>query len=133
MSKKIIMIPLLFVAVLVVAATAVIAFTPIDDSNVIDDSPAEVQQARQLALDYLFANYDVGLSAPSVNGWTAEYLTPEFFCGGSTWQYTQGEWAVTVEYAIVLKPAYDVVISYADDPSFQWIATVQEGTVTYFE
>jgi len=92
---------LVFVAILAVAATAVVYSAPAE----VDDDP--VAQARDLAMQCMLDNYPDGVGVPLVahpDHWDAENLTPEGWCGSSTWRYTQGGWTATVQYAVVLDP-----------------------------
>ena len=87
-------------------------------------------------MQYMLDNYppDVGVPlVPHPDHWDAEYLTPDGFVGASTWQFTQGGWTATVQYAIVLEPVYTVTIDYVTSSVPQFTATVQNGEVTGFD
>ncbi|MFH0851049.1 MAG: hypothetical protein V1924_08940 [Candidatus Bathyarchaeota archaeon] len=92
------------------------------------------EKARDLAVEYILANYPEmeGLKAPAA--WETKNLTPEGLLGHSTLQYTSGEWTVKIGYAVVWKPTYQVEITIDGEPSFTWAGTVsQDGTVSTVE
>ena len=92
------------------------------------------EEARDLAVEYILANYPEmeGFKAPAV--WETEDLTPEGLLGHSTLQYTSGDWTVKVGYPVVWKPTYEVEITINGEPGFTWTGTVaQDGTVSTFE
>lgn len=92
------------------------------------------EEARDLAVEYVLANYPElePLTAPT--DWETEDLTPEGLLGYSTLQYTSGEWTVKVGYPVVWKPTYQVEITVGGEPSFTWAGTVaQDGAVSTVE
>ena len=92
------------------------------------------EEARDLAVEYILANYPEmeGFKAPAV--WETEDLTPEGLLGHSTLQYTSGDWTVKVGYPVVWKPTYEVEITINGEPGFTWTGTVaQDGTVSTVE
>jgi hypothetical protein len=91
------------------------------------------EQARDLAVEYVLANYSElkGVEAPTE--WEFTDLTPEGLLGYSTHQYTSGGWTVEVGFPVVWKPTYIVELTLGE-PVFDWMGTVsQDGTVTTVE
>jgi hypothetical protein len=91
------------------------------------------EQARDLAVEYVLANYPEleGVEEPTV--WAMEDLTPEGLLGYSTFQYASGSWAVEVGFPVVWKPTYQVELTLDVEPVFTWTGTVaQDGTVSTF-
>jgi len=91
------------------------------------------EQARDLAVAYVLANYPEleGVEAPTE--WEFTDLTPEGLLGYSTFRYTSGGWAVQVGFPVVWKPVYAVELSI-DEPALDWMGTVpQDGTVATVE
>lgn len=105
-------------------------------STSLSPEPVDVlspEQARDLAVEYVLANYPEleGLEAPAE--WEFTDLTPEGLLGYSTHRYTSGGWAVQVGFPVVWKPTYAVELSL-DEPAFEWMGTVsQDGTVATAE
>ncbi len=89
------------------------------------------EQARDLAVEYVLANYPEleGVEEPTV--WAMEDLTPEGLLGYSTFQYASGSWTVKVGFPVVWKPTYQVELTLNGEPVFTWTGTVaQDGTVS---
>jgi len=92
------------------------------------------EQARDLAVEYVLANYPEleGVEEPTV--WAMEDLTPEGLLGYSTFQYASGSWTVEVGFPVVWKPTYQVELTLDGEPVFTWTGTVaQDGTVSTVE
>ncbi len=87
--------------------------------------------ARDVALAFLAGIY--GEQAPSADlQWTEENLTPEGWVGASTFQYTAGDWVVTVSFPVVLPEltVYHVVVAN-EATGFHWEGDVDaQGQVT---
>ena len=47
--------------------------------------------------------------------------------GGEKLQYIGEGWTVTVTYAVVLRPDYQVEVQYTGEPSFSWSGTVDSA------
>ncbi|MGD9100538.1 MAG: hypothetical protein PVF45_08655, partial [Anaerolineae bacterium] len=75
-------------------------------------SAPDPARARDAALAYLGANYGEQ-APPSGLTWTEANVTPEGLVGSSTFQYTSGDWMVTVSFPIVAPDAtlYQVVVA----------------------
>ncbi len=117
------------------AVIFVVAFVLLSNASVEGDDPAECRQARDIALNHMYAKYVIPFDNPVYGSWDVKYLTPEGLVGASTWGYTQGEWEITVSYPIVLEPVYTVVIDYAPQHlgipyHLYWEGTVDNGVVT---
>jgi hypothetical protein len=80
--------------------------------------------ARDTAMNYVFSVYgppEAGATPPT--DWTEENITPEGLLGASTFEYTAGDWVVTVSFPIVPDATYIVVIDNQPN-SFHWEGTV---------
>ena len=134
-TNRVIGLSLVLVVLMAVVAAAALASS--DTPDVVDDIVDEpVAQARDLAMQCMLDNYPDGLGVPLVphpDHWDTEYLTPEGWCGSSTWQFTQDGWTVTVQYPIVLEPIYTVTVDYVTPSVPDFTATVQNGEVIGFE
>lgn len=83
------------------------------------EASAVVVGARDAALTYVREHFE---DAPAESlAWVEERLTPEDLPGGVTWQYTAGDWVVTVSYA-VLPPEWTLYrVSVSNESrGFQW-------------
>ncbi|MFH2110458.1 MAG: hypothetical protein ABIJ47_04260 [Candidatus Bathyarchaeota archaeon] len=89
------------------------------------------EEARDLAVEYVQANYPELETLKAPTNWEIQNLTPEGLLGHSTLQHTSGEWTVKIGYPVVWKPTYRVEITIDGEPSFTWAGTVaQDGTVS---
>jgi hypothetical protein len=95
------------------------------------EAPDEVRAARDVALAYVGGRY--GEQAPALDlTWTEEFITPEGLVGSGTYQYTAGDWVITISYPIVAPEAvvYQVVMAN-QTTGFQWEGEVDAaGQVT---
>jgi predicted small lipoprotein YifL len=103
----------------------------VDGSDRVPEAPENALLARDQAFLYISEHYDVsGLGAGLA--WQEERLTPENIVGGETYQYSAGEWVVTVAYPVVLpeNTIYEISVTN-QETGFQWAGTVDaEGMVT---
>jgi len=91
------------------------------------------EQARDLAVEYVLANYPELKDVEALAEWEFTDLTPEGLLGYSTFRYTSGGWSVQVGFPVVWKPTYAVELTISE-PSFDWMGTVsQDRTVTTVE
>jgi hypothetical protein len=89
------------------------------------------EEARDLAVEYVLANYPELESLKAPTEWATENLTPEGLMGFSTLQYTSGDWTVKVGYPVVWKPTYQVELTIEGMPGFTWTGTAaQDGAVS---
>ncbi|HUS70697.1 MAG TPA: hypothetical protein VM075_07980, partial [Anaerolineae bacterium] len=81
------------------------------DTVALPEAPAELTAARDAAVTFVREHFDEA-PANSVS-WVEERLTPEDLPGGAEWQYTSGDWAVRVSYAVVAPEwtVYHVAVS----------------------
>ncbi|TKJ29242.1 MAG: hypothetical protein CEE40_08945 [Chloroflexi bacterium B3_Chlor] len=89
------------------------------DTPVAAEASAGVLAARDAAIAYVREHFE---DAPAESlAWLEERATPEDVVGGVTWQYTAGDWVVTVFYA-VLPPEWTVYrVSVSNEATgFQW-------------
>jgi hypothetical protein len=88
-------------------------------------------RARDVALAYVSGRY--GEQAPTLGlTWAEENITPEGLVGSSSFQYTAGDWVVTVSFPLVAPQAtiYQVVATN-QTTGFQWEGKVDAaGQVT---
>lgn len=102
-SKRIPLLSLLALA-LILSLGSCASPAPTDTPSA-PEALAEVVGARDAALTYVREHFE---EAPAESlSWVEERLTPEDLPGGATWQYTAGDWVVTVSYA-VLPPEWTV-------------------------
>jgi hypothetical protein len=103
----------------------------VDGSGRVPEAPESALLARDQALLYVSEQHDQsGLGAGLA--WQEERLTPENIVGGETYQYTAGDWVVTVSYPVVLPENTIYEISVANQASgFQWAGEVDaQDTLT---
>lgn len=92
------------------------------------------ERARDNAIHYLLKNYSEleDLNFPEV--WITEQTTPEMLLGSSTFRYLSEGWNVTVQYAIVWHPDFNIDIEYSGSISFHWSGIVNsDGEVSEIE
>jgi predicted small lipoprotein YifL len=103
----------------------------VDGSGRVPEAPENALLARDQALLYVSEQHgQTGLGAGLA--WQEERLTPENIVGGETYQYSAGDWVVTVSYPVVLPENTIYEISVANQESgFQWAGEVDvQGTLT---
>ena len=103
----------------------------VDGSGRAPEAPENALVARDQALLYVSEQHgQSGLGAGLA--WQEERLTPENIVGGETYQYTAGDWVVTVAYPVVLPENTIYTISIANQSSgFQWEGEVNaQGAVS---
>jgi hypothetical protein len=103
----------------------------VDASGQVPEAPEATLLARDAALLYVSEHYDqsglgVGLA------WEEERLTPENVVGAETYQYTAGDWVVTISYPVVLPEETVYSVSIVNTTTgFEWEGEVDAaGTVT---
>ncbi len=92
----------------------------VDGSGRAPEAPETALVARDQALFYVSEQHgQSGLGAGLA--WQEERLTPENIVGAETYQYTAGDWVVTVSYPVVLPENTVYTITVANESSgFQW-------------
>ena len=102
----------------------------VDGSGRASESPEGALRARDRAFRYLSRQHGLAGLGPGL-AWQERRLTPESVVDAETYEYTTGDWVVTIFYPIV--PPEDVVyrISVTNmETGFQWVAEVDvRGTV----
>lgn len=84
------------------------------------------EQARDIAFNYVIQKYGIDNSLPS--DWMIENLNPTGLVGSQTTRYTSGDWVITVKYAVVWKPMYNVTVE--NGSTISWTGSVdQSGSV----
>lgn len=73
--------------------------------------PLAAASIRDIALDYIGKSYPK-MAPPAGLDWTEERLTPEGLVGSESFQYSAGDWVVTISYPVVAPDAtiYRVVV-----------------------
>jgi predicted small lipoprotein YifL len=103
----------------------------VDGSGRVPEAPEDALLARDQAFLYVSEHSDVsGLG--SGLAWQEERLTPENIVGGENYQYSAGDWVVTVAYPVVLpeNTIYEITVTN-QETGFQWTGTVDaQGVVT---
>lgn len=78
------------------------------------------------ALEYLMETYDVGEDTGIPDHWTISNLTPEGVLGSMTEGYSGDGWDITVNWAVVRYPVYNVNVTYGEN---MWNLTVDQDMV----
>jgi hypothetical protein len=103
----------------------------VDGSGRAPEAPENALVARDQALLYVSEQHgQSGLGAGLA--WQEERLTPENIVGGETYQYTAGDWVVTVSYPVVLPENTIYTISISNESTgFQWEGEIDgQGVLT---
>lgn len=103
----------------------------VDGSGRVPEAPENALIARDQAMLHVSEQY--GLSGLGAGlAWQEERLTPENIVGGETYQYTAGDWVVTVCYPVVLPENTIYTITVTSEASgFEWEGQVDpQGVVT---
>jgi hypothetical protein len=84
----------------------------VDAEKRVTEGPEIVLTARDAALAYIREHYAEQAPTPDLT-WTGGRATPEGLVGGMTFQYTAGDWVVTVSYPVVAPEAviYRIVVA----------------------
>ncbi len=86
------------------------------------------EMARNMALKQMMA--DLGLVMDLPTEWAVEQSTGGVL-GHETLIYTSGDWKVTVDYAVVLRPDYAVIVEKGGDSPASWSGTISgQGSVS---
>lgn len=83
--------------------------------------------ARDLAIEHALNLHRElsGVEAPE--DWDEEDLTPQGLVGASKRKFSEGDWTVTVSWAVVRSPIYTVEIEYDGETCFHWKGTVDQA------
>jgi hypothetical protein len=103
----------------------------VDGSGRVCEAPENALQARDQAMLYVSEQHgQSGLGAGLA--WEEERLTPQNTVGSETYQYTAGDWVVTVSYPVVLPENTIYTISITNQSTgFQWEGEIDaQGTLT---
>jgi len=103
----------------------------VDGSGRASEAPENALLARDQAMLYVSEQHgQTGLGAGLA--WQEERVTPENIVGGETYQYTAGDWVVTVAYPVVLPENTIYTISITNESSgFQWEGEIDgQGVLT---
>ncbi|MFQ5856877.1 MAG: hypothetical protein ACE5LU_14785, partial [Anaerolineae bacterium] len=93
--------------------------------------PDDVRAARDAGLAYVIEHYGDQAPAPGLT-WEEEPTTPEGLVGAATYEFTSGNWVVTLSHAVVPPEmrVYQVVVAN-QTTGFQWEGEVDAaGQVT---
>ncbi len=103
----------------------------VDGSGRVSEAPENVLVARDAALYYVVEDYGLhGLG--SGLAWEEEWITPEGIVGTGTYQYTAGDWSVTISYPVMPPEQTLYTVSVVNQAAgLQWEGEVDpQGTVT---
>ena len=90
------------------------------------------ESARDMVVVYLIKTYSPHEKFPEV--WAIEDLTPKGILGYSTLRYQSDHWSLVIEYPVVLKPTYTVVVEYKSSLAYTWKGTVDpRGAIQVIE
>ena len=91
-------------------------------------APDELRAARDAALAYILHNYGEEVAPAVGRTWTEERTTAGEIVGSETFEFTTGDWVVTVSYPVVAPEVvvYQVVV-VNQTTGFQWKGEV-DGT-----
>ncbi|MGD0805258.1 MAG: hypothetical protein ABSA11_14440 [Candidatus Bathyarchaeia archaeon] len=107
--------------------TAAVVDDKWDEFKQVDLTPPSVilspEEARDIAIKYVIQKFSVEGTSP--NDWVVEDLTPKGLLGSQKTRYTSGDWVVTVEYAVVWKPSYNVTVDNGSEIS--WMGSVDQS------
>jgi hypothetical protein len=83
--------------------------------------------ARDAALAYVGDRY--GVDAPAADlAWTEQYARPAEMVGGEVYQYTAGDWLITISYPVVLPELTVYTVKMANTATgFVWEGQVSAG------
>jgi hypothetical protein len=93
--------------------------------------PSDPIGARDAVLAYLTENY--GAEAPAAGlAWTERHTKPEGLVGGESYEYTNGDWVITVSYPVVAPENVVYTIDVSNQTTgFRWEGQVDaQGQVT---
>ena len=89
-------------------------------AEVPEEAPGEVRAARDVALAFISERHG-GQAPPQGLTWTEERITAEGIVGSESYEYTAGDWVVTISHPVVAPEAivYQVVVASVAT-GFQW-------------
>ena len=95
----------------------------VNQEQIIPEELLVLEEARDKAVQYIIEKYpELGLEVP--DAWISEVLTPSGILGASTIRYIGDDWDITLSYAVVQYPDYEVSINYSGEASFTWTGVV---------
>ena len=96
-----------------------------------EPKPPDPLFAREAALAYMRTNYSES-APPEDLAWAEAEVTPEGLVGATSFQYSAGDWLVTVSYPVVAPEALVYQVEASDaSTGFHWRGTVDaNGEVT---
>jgi len=103
----------------------------VDGSGRVPEAPESVLVARDAAMRYVVEEYgQQGLG--SGLAWGEEWVTPEGVVGAGAYQYTAGDWVVTISYPVVAPEHAVYTVSVLNQATgFRWEGEVDaQGIVT---
>jgi hypothetical protein len=92
----------------------------VDAQSQVAEGPDAVLTARDAALSYIAAHY-AGKGPGTDPSWRGGRVTPQGLVGTETYEYTSGDWTVTVSYPVVAPEqiVYHIVVSNSAT-GFRW-------------
>jgi hypothetical protein len=121
MKSKIIDLGLvLLVGTLVISGCTPASSTPTPTAAEPSARPSDPVGARDAVLAYLAENY--GGEAPAAGlAWTETHTKPEGLVGGESYEYTAGDWLITVSYPVVAPENVVYTIAVSNPATgFRW-------------
>jgi hypothetical protein len=89
------------------------------------------EQVRDAAVTYIKDNHANAADKLTDLTWTGGRATPAGLVGSETYNYTSGDWTLTLEYPVVPDPVYTINATYTSGAvSINWQGTSQSGTIT---
>lgn len=87
-------------------------------------------RAKDLAVQHVKDEYPELEKATIPHEWTVSNLNPGGLVGATTLEFSGAGWNVTVHYAVVLEPIYDIIVEYDNESDFFWEGQIDsEGTL----
>jgi hypothetical protein len=89
------------------------------------------EQVRDAAVTYIKDNHADAAEKLTDLAWTGGRATSEGLVGSETYNYTSGDWTLTLQYPVVPDPIYTIKATYTSGTtSINWQGTSQSGSIT---
>ena len=96
----------------------------LNEEQIVPEELLMPERARDKAIDAILVNYTELEDLEIPSSWIVEVRTPEGLLGCSTMRYISNGWNVTVKYAVVQYPDFNIDIEYTGTVSFHWSGVV---------
>jgi hypothetical protein len=124
-----------FIAVIVIVLIAVIAaggylgYTSLQDQNQTPSNPQQItngiENIRDQALTYVAANHTQTFTVMPTGHWSGGRVDTGLL-GAETYQFTNGDWQVSISYPVVQSPIYTINCTAG---GLSWSGTYQDGVI----